>query len=197
MGERVTGVRVTPISGGRVDRGGGPCGRAVSAGRGAMGCAEVSAGGGGGGGGAGGRLVPGSVDDAVVAGAVGSADVGVSSVVPGLRRMRRTAATTSAAAAAVAASHTVNAFLRRYHGGGSGSKYQVSASNASNAPLRAGSPNSSGGAGSGCAPPSDTSSSPGASARSPIERSKSPEASRSATHRCYPWHLRIRVANSR
>jgi len=41
----VTGVRVTPISGGLVDRGGGRCGRAVSAGRGSMGCADVSAGG--------------------------------------------------------------------------------------------------------------------------------------------------------
>lgn len=129
MGDRVTGVRVTPISGGRVLRGGGFCGRTVCAGPGSMGSADVSGGGGGGTS----LLVVRSVDTAVV---VDGASVGVvvSTSGAGLRTINRTADTTSAAAAVPAAIHTASTCLPRYQGAGAGSKYQVSASKASNAP---------------------------------------------------------------
>ena len=141
MGDRVTGVRVTPISGLLADRGAGLRGRYVSAGPGSTGGADV-AGGGGGGGGAGGRLlVASSVDTGVVGavvGAVSVTDVVASSTPPGLNTSR-TAATTRAAAAVAAAINAISACFPRYHGAGAGSKYQVSESNASNAPSRTGS----------------------------------------------------------
>ena len=128
MGDRVTGVRVTPISGGLVLRGGG-FRRTVSAGPGSMRSADVSGGGGGGAA----LVVARSVVTAVVVD--GSTGVVVSSSEPGLRTNNSTAATTSAAAAAPTAIHPVNACLRRYQGAGAGSKYQVSASKASNVPV--------------------------------------------------------------
>jgi hypothetical protein len=128
MGERVTGVRVTPISGGFVLRG-GRCGWTVCAGVGSTGVADVS-------GGRGGTalLVARSVDTAVVVEGTAGVVVVVSSAVPGLRTINKTAETTSAAAAAPTAIHTVNTCLRRYQGAGAGSKYQVSASKASKVP---------------------------------------------------------------
>lgn len=94
-----------------------------------MGPADVSGAGGGGTT----LLVVRSVDTAVV---VDGASVGVvvSTSGPGLRTINRTAETTSAAAAAPTAIHTANVCLRRYQGSGAGSKYQVSASKASNVP---------------------------------------------------------------
>jgi hypothetical protein len=146
MGERVTGVRVTPISGALVARGAGLCGRIVCAVRGSTGAAEVMVGGAGGG--AARLLVVGAVADSVVA-VVGDGSTGVagSSAPPGLPMINRTAQMTSAAAAAATTINTVSDCLRRYQGGGSGSKYQVSASNASNAPLSR--PDGVGGASSG------------------------------------------------
>jgi hypothetical protein len=129
MGERVTGVRVTPISGGFVLRGGGRCGRTVCAGAGSTGSAEV-----GGGGGGTALLVARSVDTAVVVEGTAVVVVIGSSATPGLRTINNTAETTSAAAAAPAAIQTINTCLRRYQGAGAGSKYQVSASKASNVP---------------------------------------------------------------
>src|SRR5687767_8192627 len=107
MGDRVTGVRVTPISGGRVLRGRGFCGRTVCAGGGSMGSADVAGGGGGTS-----LLAVRSVDTAVV---VDGASVGavVSTSGPGLRTINRTAETTSAAAAAPAAIHTASTCLPR------------------------------------------------------------------------------------
>ncbi|ORB23712.1 hypothetical protein BST36_12050 [Mycolicibacterium moriokaense] len=176
MGERVTGVRVTPISGSFVVRVDGVCGRRVCAGGGAIGSADSSGGGGGGGGGSDGdgdgrRLVAGSVDAADV-GAVESTDVVSSSALTGARTINTTAETTSAAAAVPAATQAISACLRRYHGGGAGSKYQVLESNASKAPLRTGgaAPLSSGASGSSSAPSPKSVSAvcAGASGRSPI-----------------------------
>jgi hypothetical protein len=103
---------------------------------------------------------------------VDSTGVVVSSAPPGLRTIKRTAAITSNAAAAPLAIKTVSACFRRYQGMGAGSKYQVSASNASNAPVSSpcdtGS-NSSAGTGSASASSSfDMSGSRDASVRSPI-----------------------------
>ncbi len=103
MGERVTGVRVTPISGALVDRGAGFGGRIVSAGRGSMGSADLSVGAGG----DDSLLVVGSVDTAVVV--VDSTGVVVSSVPPGLPTINSTAEITSAAAAAPTAIMTASA----------------------------------------------------------------------------------------
>jgi len=128
IGDRVTGVRVTPISGSLVVL--GARGRFVCTGGGATGAADVSGGGGGGGGGASG-LVARSLE-ATVVGAAGVMGVESSTAVLGPRITRRTADTTSAAAAAPAAMSAVIAGLVRYHGGGAGAKYQESGSNASN-----------------------------------------------------------------
>ena len=142
MGDRVTGVRVTPISGCLVDRGDGLRGRSVSAGSGPGGAADGGGGGGaggGGGGGAGGRLLVASSVDTAVVGAVSVTDVVASSTLPGLRNTSRTAATTRAAAAAAAAINAIRACFPRYHGAGAGSKYQLFESNALNAPSGTGS----------------------------------------------------------
>ena len=136
MGGRVTGVRVTPISGCLVDRGDGLRGRIVSAGSGPGGAAD---GGGGGGGGGDGRLLVASSVDTAVVGAVSVTDVVASSTSAGLRNTSRTAATTRAAAAVNAAIDAIRACFPRYHGAGGGSKYQEFESNASNAPSGTGS----------------------------------------------------------
>ena len=94
--------------------------------------------GGGGGGGAGSRLLVASSVDTAVVGAVSVTDVVASSTPPGLNTSR-TAATTRAAAAVAAAINAISACFPRYHGAGAGSKYQVSESNASNAPSGTGS----------------------------------------------------------
>ena len=123
MGERVTGVRVTPISGCLGDRVDGLRGRYVSAGPESTGAADVAGGGGaggGGGGGAGGRLLVASSVDTAVVGAVSVTDVVASSTLPGLRNTSRTAATTRAAAAAAAAINAIRACFPRYHGAGAG-----------------------------------------------------------------------------
>ena len=149
MGERVTGVRVTPISGCLGDRVDGLRGRYVSAGPGSTGAggggaADGGGGGGGGGGGdggdgAGGRLLVASSVDTAVVGAVSVTDVVASCTLPGLRNTSRTAATTRAAAAAAAAINAIRACFPRYHGAGAGSKYQLFESNALNAPSGTGS----------------------------------------------------------
>jgi hypothetical protein len=139
MGDRVTGVRVTPISGSFEVRGGaGARVRIVAAGPGSSGGADVSAGGGGGGAGAR-LLVTNSADvDVVAVGAVVSAVGSSAGVPPGGRNTSSTADMTRATDAATAATRTVSARVLRYQGGGAGSKYQVSALNASN-PLWVGS----------------------------------------------------------
>jgi hypothetical protein len=143
IGDLVTGVRVTPISGCLVGLG-ATLGLVYSGARSTVG-ATVSGGGGGaadgGGGGGGGDSVgdtavagapAGAVAGAVAVGdAVCVAGAGRAGVLPGPRKTSSTPETTIAITAAAAATSAVAAAVDRYHGIGAGTKFHVLALNAS------------------------------------------------------------------
>jgi hypothetical protein len=140
IGDLVTGVRVTPISGCFVGLG-ATLGLVYSGARSTVDAAVSGGGGGAAGGGGGGD----SVGDPTVAGgpagapagAVGVGDAvcvagaGRAGVLPGPRKTSSTLETTIAITAAAAATSAVAAAVDRYHGVGAGTKFHVLALNAS------------------------------------------------------------------